>query len=973
MKRLIIVFIIIATTLACIATLLWIDHQKSTQQPTQPEERPESLPVTVIDTPPVETIKEPTIKPQQPVTTEVVPEKPKVDPMKWIQYNWKFHLRNVTVNEPFEIPIKIDGETVGSAMIPKGKTVPIHSIDNETITIAFMDGLHPLPHAITNLNQLAERSINIASQRAIAQTQAPKVEATQISRIKNSSSSTHPRLLVSAHEHEAIVTKLESVSWAKNAFEKTKSNIDGYLEKVKTTPGYMTSRLAMNWGTHYTQAITKGSRTVGGKGRAPIPTPRFAGARDWATSYSRVPFDKQRPYNDKDGKIYLYNKETKKEEWVDPSLTGHNIERINESLMSIAAEAAFVYWITGDEAYAQLATPILWTYMHGFSYVKPPIIADNNEGSKRIIGSTSYEVIHDGIVKHIAVAYDFLYNYIAAQAEIDGTIIEEGLKTMADRIIKGGGREGNWNLHQAKTIAYAGLTLLENKAYPDRRGREYYINVVLNANSDQQKGLIRVIDEGFDQQSGVWPEATGYAFGTTADIVEIASLLSDDPDGRKALENPLLTKAVLVQHKLTYPCGWSTSMGDTGYTRVHARAAEMMLEWSIKTNNNANAQTFAAILQKEIDAGHYSRDRQTSLLALTRYVAELPVPDESAIEKTPTYFAEALNFAMLRNVPTTKDKRYALGAAMYGTKGGHVHTNGLAMELYGAGYVLGIDSGRGSSYWQPDQHEYYMKPVAHNTVIVNGTSSYSTKPEHTIQMEIEAVEPAFEILPNNPNLTYLTSSFEYDKPRAKQERTIALIRVNDTTGFIFDVFRSKAAQSNSKEYHDWLYHGVSDNMQVTDTSGNLLSLKNTNLLTESNGNMKGYDYFKNESSIETEATVRANFPIKINHDSVNLDLWMLGEKGRQIFKVDAPKNNSARSYLPKSIGELPSPTLVVRQTRQAWSRPFVAVYEPYLSEDGAQIRSVEKIDNDRWLIKGETWSVNLQLDGEELIMTIETP
>ncbi len=89
-----------------------------------------------------------------------------------------------------------------------------------------------------------------------------------------------------------------------------------------------------------------------------------------------------------------------------------------------------------------------------------------------------------------------------------------------------------------------------------------------------------------------------------------------------------------------------------------------------------------------------------------------------------TFFGKPLNVIIERN-DAGSDVDYALAAAMFGTHGGHVHANGLAIELYGAGLILGADPGRGSSYWQADHAEYYSQPPAHNTVIVNGKSTYA--------------------------------------------------------------------------------------------------------------------------------------------------------------------------------------------------------------------------------------------------------
>lgn len=776
-----------------------------------------------------------------------------------------------------------------------------------------------------------------------------------------------PQVLVDSDQHAEIVHKVESYDWAKSAYATMKERVDRYVAKTEVEPDWMLSRLAMNWDTHYVQAVTKGSRTIRGEGRAPVPTPRFAGARDWKTDYIRQAFDLLKPYNDKDGQIMLVNTKTGVEEWTDPSITGHAIERINKEIMRLVAEAAFVYWVTGDEKYADFAAPVLWTFMHGLSYVESPIILDKSgKGPHRIIGTFTYEVIHENTINEIAVAYDFLHDYIVEDPEMKPEVIESGIKTVIDRVIAGGGRTGNWNLHQAREIAYGGLSLQSNDAYEDNKGREYYIDVVLHADLPHQWGIIPVIENGYDQESAIWPEAAGYAFDTTANIVQLASMLSVTPGGKKAIEHPTLNRAVVNQMKQLYPNGASTGVGDTSYTRVDSRAAELMLVNAVENGKTELAEILSIALQKEVESGNYVRGSSDSLVALTSYLSKLPETDGTGLELTPSYYAKPLDIVMLRNEPANEDPKYALGAAVFGTNGGHMHANGLAVELYGAGHILGFDPGRGSSYWQPDHNEYYKQAPAHNTVVVNGVSSYSNRKGGQIQMGVEQVEPAFGQPMGEDCMTYLTSSFEYEKPNAVQQRTLALVRIDETTAFYFDVFRSKLKVKSRGEYHDWFYHGMADEVQVAQ-----LKMNPSKLLISKKGTMKAYDYFTDEVSAKTDDLVRTRFPLEIVGDKVAMDVWVLGESGRQVFTFDSPANRGARHNYPDEYWDRLMPTLMVRQYGEAWDRPFVAVYEPFMQEDGSKIQAVKALGDNRWQVSGEGWTRVLTLDGAQLSLSKE--
>ena len=765
----------------------------------------------------------------------------------------------------------------------------------------------------------------------------------------------HPQILATPADRDAVKAKVENSAWAKSAYAKLKGRVDDLLRRCEDDRQFMSSRLFMNWQTHYTVPVVKNSRWIGGEGHAPVPTPRFGGARDWATKYQApAQLDDLKPHNDNEGKVWLLNKDTGKEEWADAGQTGRLFETVNERIVQTAADAAFIYWLTGDERYADYASEILWTYMHGFSFVEPPKFAEPDPGLARIIGFSSFEVIHEDIVTPLAECYDFLYAFLNKQGK-DVELIQKQLKRMADRVIDGGSPSGNWNLNQARIIAFAGLALEGNEAYADGKGRPYYADVVLNCRLPAQTGLVHVIREGYDPQTGIWPEAPGYSFGTTADIVRMASLMSGEPAGQAVLADPILLKALEAQMALIYPNGLATGLGDTINPRLNTVAVELLVADACRRSDAALEDQLTAALKREISSGNYDRSANANLLALTKYVAELkenlPSPNvrgaggEGAVTLVlsqrergqRTFFGKPLNILMQRN-ESPSGANYSLAAAMFGTAGGHVHANGLAMELYGAGLIAGADPGRGSSYWQADHAEYYSQPPAHNTVIVDGKSDYRVGPGQ-IAMQLEAVEPASGEPGLSPNSDCAQAAFRYRNPEARQQRTLALVRTGERSGFYFDVFRS-LAESEAEQFHDYLYHNIGQSVAICDAEGNPLALAAGDLLGSRHGTLKGYDYFKKEQSVDCGGGWRAVFSAKVRDREHLMALWMTGQKGRRIFALEAPANRAAREALPAEFMEMPMPTVLVRQSGEAWRRPFVAVYEPYLGADGPAIARV---------------------------------
>jgi hypothetical protein len=748
----------------------------------------------------------------------------------------------------------------------------------------------------------------------------------------------HPRLLVRADEREAMKKKVSEHEWAKIAYGVMKARVDEVATEVEKDPKWLVSRLMMNWETHYVLPITRESRWIGGEGRAPVPTPRFGGARDWASTH-RLPAELAdwKPYNSWADDIWLINREDSEGEWVHPSQTGLTIEVANRHVMKLAAEAAFLYWMTGEERYANVAAPVLWTYMEGFSHVLPPRVEDD-ERSEGIIGMTSFEVIHEDILVEISQCYDFIHDYLELQGK-DPVMVQNGIRRMVDRVIEGGLNEGNWNLFQAKFIAHGGLVLEPDESYADGKGSGYYLDMVLNAELPSQRGLMKVVDEDYDQETALWPEAPGYGFETTQSILEVANLIAADPGGRALLAKPVLERALLAQVELTHPNGLSIGMGDTANERVNALALEKLIAAARVQGKREQEIRLTVLLRREIEEKRYDRRRQDNIYALTNYVGELVEVDTDYGSPLRSYFAKPLNVLMMRLAGGNRQSD--LSAAMFGTAGGHAHTNGLAIELFGAGVILAPDPGRGSSYWQRDQRHYYSRLPSHNTVIPNGYADYWLNPPHQLAMKPVELEPAPGSDGVSDRIGFAQAEFQYMKPLVNQRRTLALIRTGENSGFYFDVFRSRATDDKKEGFHDYLYHGMAQAVVMTDMDGGEMQLEECELLGEQHGHLEGYDYFREEKSIESSDAFRARFALELPDGTVpTMDMWMLGGEERRIFSVEAPPNHAIRSGLPAMVSKLAMPTVLVRQQGEAWKRPFVAIYEPYFGKSGPSIRKV---------------------------------
>lgn len=759
---------------------------------------------------------------------------------------------------------------------------------------------------------------------------------------------------IGQNDKQEVLNKIEHQNWAKKSYESMKDEVDSYLEKTVQEPDWVWSRLAMNWNTKYTTAVTEKEKYIKGEGKASVATPMFAGSRDWKTSYKAPAINDLKPYNDFDGQLYLEHKETGLQDLVSAKDSGHSIEIINRNIMALASKSSFIYWMNGDEKYAKFAADILWTYMNGFYHTTEPVVSDGAKNSKKIIGVTSFEVIHEDILKDVSISYSFLKQYMGKSKQYDNKVVEVGIKRFIDRIINGGDSKGNWNLHQAKFIAYGALSLGDNNQYDDKKGSKYYLDIVLNGELENQLGINKVIQTGYDLDSGVWAEAPGYAFDVTKNILEIAAVLSNTEYGASLMNDSIFDKAINSQVLQSYPSGQSHGLGDTWYQRVNPFALEMLVAWNAKQDKKDKSDYYANLLLNEISSGQYDRNKSDAILSLLKFVPNLPEGKSTKVDYPQINLVEPLNLIIQRNQSSSNNSDIA--ASLYGTKGGHMHANGMAIELFGAGNVLLTDPGRGSSYWQKDHNDYYAQMPAHNTVFVHGMKKYS--PDETKEIKFNTIYPAINSK-DKSNYSYVNASFNLEG--IEQNRTVSLIRVDDNTAFFFDVFKSKSESNNITQ--DWFIHSMSQDLtsNYTFSKSNELSEKTS----------PAYAFFNDEVSAKMTESFNGVFNAELNGNKVSMKVIIPELNDSELLVVDSPANRAARFYYPESDWNKESKTLIVRKHGQAWNEPFVALYETYEQSKGSKITDVKRINNNEWLVKGDSWQVSLSLKDNKLNVNVE--
>ncbi|QDA61655.1 heparinase II/III domain-containing protein [Hymenobacter jejuensis] len=756
----------------------------------------------------------------------------------------------------------------------------------------------------------------------------------------------HPRLLIKASGKEQLRQRLTTQEEARHIFESIRAKVDPYVVRHQSDPQWIVSRLQMYWKTKATEIFVKGPVfAYAGGAAAPAPTVRYTGTRDAVTPYLRPKLEDIKPYLDDARGLYLQHATTKQWEWADPAKAGRIVEAINREIMSLAQQAAFLYWYTGEEKYAKFAYDLLDTYLVGIYYRREPVDLSHSH-QQTLVGLTSFEVIHEDVLNEVTSTYDFLHEYVVRRAPQKKLLYDQALQKWADLIIKNGVPFNNWDLIEARFVSLIAVVLDDDATYANSHGSHYYLDQIINQTSTRQWGLTELIRRGFDTNSGIWSECPGYSVNVVKDFTEFVMLFDQVLGVDLVAQIPLIPKAVLATAQYAFPNGNIVGFGDTHYGPLPTESMLNMVANAQHFNKPEQERQFTSLLKTvRQQTGHIDGHGGGSGLAALFSSATLlrdDIPGGKPSDfVTPTFYSPNVSWLVQRLNPNSARRGLLISQA--GSMGNHAHANGVAMELYGQGVVLAPEGGIGTSYFQPDYAEYYSQFPAHNTVMVDGISAYPVmKSNHGFS--VQGVYPPVGQITSSPfgAFTYSDVLFREPETQADQRRQMGIVRTGDSTGYYIDIFRSHKVQGGDK-FHDYFFHGVGQELTVTDPAGQPLALQPTAQLAFAEGHLFALDYLWDKKSALTTQDVSATFSLTVpGRPTAQLHLWMLGAPEREIFTMKAPKSTAygRDNMLPLDIAELPLPTIVVRQRGQAWTRPFAAVYEATAADAPRTIRAV---------------------------------
>ena len=728
----------------------------------------------------------------------------------------------------------------------------------------------------------------------------------------------HPHILVNDSDRQLVLNKIDQQPWASSIFKEIVANISPYVERHITDPEWILSRYLMNRipGKRYTRVYSdnQGSRLVRWEGDAPVPTVRVSTHLRTPTTPSGASFRRPRigelvPY-DTARVMYLTNNETGQKEWVAPQAM---ITDINGQINDLALDASIVYWLNGEAKYAKFAADILDQWAKG-AYYQEPIIGACRTGFLDIqsLGDQSY--------RSLILAYDFVLPYMKEHGydlHYYETVFDKFASTMAFH----GFWNNNWYGAESSTLVFAALSL-EN-----RKQRDFYLQFYLDKDtingSCGQLALPSTVEKWLTPD-GHWKEPGGYHNYPVSNLL-LAGLAMEKNGYDIFHKFPALFKATYAMVKYSFPDLTESAFGDTGHASQSPETLEIGIIGALKYHQPELDQMLATI-NKLIEGGRYKREN-SGYLGLLCFIPSLPAVN--TVYSWPR--SGTLDFAKFFLQRNGTEPVPGLMFGVQGASYNHNHCNGMAMELYGKGVIMGIDAGTGPNYEHPLHVNYYSQWAAHNTVVAAGMSSSvpfsGTAGRKDIgQIELAAMEPMPDKDAMSPDFSFTDTRYFDKSTQTGESRTLALIRTSDTSGYYVDIYRSDNPVSN-----DYVYHNIGDSLSLLTTERkHLVTAVGDYPLTGKD--YPGFRFFTQVRKLENWSdNLVAVFSAKDDHyNDIFMQLLMPGKPGRVYYQAMSPKTKtSGRVYAGKSL-----PVFTMRDNGESKENPFITVFEPYAGKDG---------------------------------------
>ena len=632
-------------------------------------------------------------------------------------------------------------------------------------------------------------------------------------------------------------------------------------------------------------------------------------------------------------------------------------------VLNYASYAAMVYYVTGEEKYAQFAADILWYYIEALN--------TRNPSNTAMSGSHFYDP-RSGYAQ-FAIAYDFMVNYLktpgtqvysksnGAQIAFDNVKAQKTVYNIAMNALH---EHGGTDTKYGKTVSNHPIlrapgVLFSILCVEDDTERERMFNVFWDVGTSQQNSFTKSILPMFGEQ-GIWPEAVSYSFMQNVTLVlNIVDKLK--PELNVMNNNTHILDGNFLFDNLRMPNRRFVRYGDS-HRDIDKTGEIYRYTLNLATRKGyTNYKDYTNYIDKAkvaLRQGYDAEGGYNPIVPITSFGnyrafdqlfwgIDIPKVLEGAIDfQKPTVVIKHAGVALQRNYVEENNEDYGLCGIIGGAHYVHSHATGITMELYGAGYIMAANAGLPKTLAErkePEHENYFWRHAGNNTMIVNGethgrqSGSWNTDSYLWMNTTVNvAAEPKHLEDPINPNFSFATQFLDDKVNNEQSKRTLSTIRTSETTGYYFDMFRSKSLGTNN--FHDYIYHNLGDATNISTMDGTPLSVSPTTRYQNDIGDLQkspGWRFFEN-----TNVTASTNEAIKVRFDlnETNTYMNMFAPAGvaREYTKALGPATREAKGgYINKK-----TQIVAVRQQGEAWDKPYVHIFEPSKSTN-TSVKSLE--------------------------------
>lgn len=736
-----------------------------------------------------------------------------------------------------------------------------------------------------------------------------------------------PFIWVKASDRPALLEKIATEEWARSYFEKFRARADEETADYRASPVDFLRQLPL----------------------------------DWRDSSGSVP-----PFLDvsDDRKIHLMH------------------------TLQLAIDCGVLYFLTEEPQYGRFSADVLYTLVEAYQRTPLQMPVEGNSGW--LLSDHLREAREIGA--QLPILYDLAAPYLAAREVVTDPVSGQEVPFPLDHAqfvfrsyvklaLERGLINNNWPVLESPSLV-GNLLALDD---PEERDR--LLPFYLSTSGDRQDALAKVAAE-YRHYNNDWPESFNYSRGVASFSSYLMTLLTRyDPALHLGQKYPYILLALPRPYYFTYPNRDEVVIFGDGHRGFHPALREFETAYHLAEREGLDSirSIFGSLLTTYINSGEHDRARLPERnFRATFYRDPLQLlwfePSiEGENQEYPLPVTDELPFAgivLQRNLSTTGKVEDAMMGFVGG--GGHVHghVSGMHMELFGKGHVLGQKGGR--SQYRTEIHEnYYRIYASHNTVVVNGASKGHGGWVNLGMDPIQkvALEPAVNEAPVSPNYSFSVTAFVDTTKgvKAKQQRTLGVIRTSPTSGYFVDVFRSESQVPN--QFHDYIYHNIGDSLYLFPDDPNLDPVLDPDRY-RSSGDQEwvqnrryrnpGWHYFQQVETLSGYARSLNGFfrADKLGSKGTQMQFFVPGNDSRDYSRVLAPPSKESLNV----YAERPTPSLVIRQRGSAWATPFALVFEP--TSGDTTTTTVRSVTSLKQAGKFQGLVVKSKVDGKQLTQYI---